>query len=247
MNRRRNAGAIAKEGGVMQKWIRALVIVALVAPAAVLAQGGPAQEVFTPKAEKGPVVVVISGQSGARNYRDVAMDMAGLGYYTVLIDGNDILTRQQDGAQNLRNVVAKAMAAPNAVPGKAMVVGFSMGGGGVLAHAVAMPELFSAAVAYYPATNWIRNLPGVVGRVRIPVLVMAAERDTYKNCCLIASMRDLETAAKAQKIPLELVVYPDADHSFNMRGASYRADDSADAWRRTREMLAKHHPLNPAK
>lgn len=227
----------------MPQWVRALVILALVAPAAALAQDGPPQEVFLPKAEKGPVVIVISGQSGPRNYRGIAAQVAGLGYYTVLIDGNDILTRQQDGAQNLRNVISRALAAPNAVPGKAMVLGFSMGGGGVLAHAVAMPELVSAAVTYYPATNWIRNLPGVVGRVRIPVLVLAAERDQYKNCCVIASMRDLETAARAQKVPLELVVYPEADHNFNLRGANYRADDSADAWRRTTEMLAKHQPL----
>lgn len=231
----------------MRKWIRSLAVVALFAPAVALAQDGPPQDVFLPKAEKGPVVVVISGQSGPRNYRGIAMDVAGLGYYTVLIDGNDILTRQQDGAGNLRNVITKAQAAPNAVPGKAMVVGFSMGGGGVLAHAVAMPELVSAAVAYYPATNWIRNLPGAVGRMRIPVLVLAAERDTYKNCCLIASMRELEAAAKAKQIPLELVVYPNADHSFNLNGGNYRADDTADAWRRTLEMLAKHQPLNPVK
>lgn len=211
---------------------------------AVRAQGeGPAQEVFLPKSQKGPVVVVISGQTGTPNYRSYASQVAALGYYTVLIDGKDILTRQQDGAANLRSVIVKAQAAPNGAPGKVMVIGFSQGGGGVLAHAVAMPELVSAAVAYYPATSWAKNFAGVVGRIQVPFLVLAAERDRYNDCCLIAQMREMESIAKARQLPLELVVYPQAEHGFNLDGRLYRADDSADAWRRTTEMLAKHHPL----
>jgi dienelactone hydrolase len=204
---------------------------------------GPAQEEFIPRSEKGPVVIVLSGQTGPANYRNFSRQMAGAGYYTVLIDGKDILTRQQDGAQNLRTVIARAQASPNALPGKVAVVGFSQGGGGVLAHAVAMPELISAAVAYYPATSWSKNIGGIAGRIRLPVLVLAAERDRYNNCCLIESMRELEAAAKAQQAPLELVVYPEADHGFNLDGRNYRAGDTADAWRRTTEMLARHHPV----
>ena len=45
------------------------------------------------------------------------------------------------------------------------------GGGGVLAHAAAMPDLVKVAVLYYPATSWARNLAGVVGRIQVPVLV----------------------------------------------------------------------------
>lgn len=36
------------------------------------AQEGPPQEVFLPKGEKGPVAVVVSGQSGPPNYRTYA-------------------------------------------------------------------------------------------------------------------------------------------------------------------------------
>jgi len=208
-----------------------------------LAQDGPPQEVFPPDASSGPVVVVISGQTGTPNYRKFARAVAGLGYYTVLIDGKDILTRAQDGAQNLRTVVARAQAAQKGSPDKVMVIGFSQGGGGVLAHAVAMPDLMKAAVVYYPATSWSRNIAGLVGRVQIPILVLAAERDTYSNCCLVASMREMESAAKARQLPLELVVYPNADHGFNLDGQSYRGDDTADAWRRTVGMLTRYHPV----
>lgn len=208
------------------------------------AQGdAPAQELFLPKSQKGPVIVVISGQSGMPNYRPYASQVAALGYYTVLIDGKDILTREQDGAANLRRVIGKAQAAPAGDAGKVMVIGFSQGGGGVLAHAVAMPELISAAVVHYPATSWAKNFAGVIGRIQIPILVLAAERDRYNNCCLIASMREMESIAKAKQLPLELVVYPNAEHGFNLAGPFYRGDDTADAWRRASEMLAKYQPL----
>ena len=204
---------------------------------------GPAQEVFLPKGEKGAVVIVISGQTGPPNYRRYANQVAELGYYTVLIDGKDILSRTQDGAQNLRKVISKAQSSANGAPGKVMVIGFSQGGGGVLAHAVSMPDLITAAVVYYPGTSWAKNLSGLVSRIQIPILVLAAERDTYNNCCLIAHMREMEAAAKSRQIPLELVVYPDADHGFNLTGRTYRGDDTDDAWRRAKEMLAKHHPV----
>ncbi len=166
----------------------ALVLV-LLNPLRGWTQEGPAQEIFLPKGEKGPVVVVISGQSGPPNYRGYATQVAGLGYYTVLIDGKDILTRAQDGSQNLRAVINKAQASSNGSPGKVMVIGFSQGGGGVLAHAVRMPELITAAVAYYPAVSWSRNIPELASRIKMPLLVLAAGQDRYNNCCLIETIR----------------------------------------------------------
>lgn len=220
----------------------ALMLMAFL-PAQGWSQEGPAQEVFLPKSDNGPVVVVISGQSGPPNYRSYASQVAGLGYYTVLIDGKDILTRAQDGAQNLRTVITKAQASPNGMPGKVMVIGFSQGGGGVLAHAVRMPDLITAAVTYYPAVSWAKNIDALADRIKMPILILAAEQDSYNNCCLIGTIRELAAAAKSKQLPLELVVYPNADHGFNHGGRNYRGNDTADAWRRTSEMLTKHHPV----
>ncbi|HUJ85296.1 MAG TPA: dienelactone hydrolase family protein [Burkholderiales bacterium] len=230
----------------MRKFTRLLTagiaIAAAVATRAGADEQGPSQEAFAPKSGKGPVAVVISGQSGPTHYRDYAAAVAALGYYTVLIDGRDILTREQDGAANLRAVIARARQAPAALPGKAAVIGFSQGGGGVLAHAVAMPELVSMAVAYYPALSWSHNIEGLARRIKLPLLVLAGERDDYRRCCLVEYMRTLETAAKAQGAPLALVVYPQAGHGFTLPGRRYRPDDTADAWRRTSEMLARYQP-----
>ncbi len=204
---------------------------------------GPAQTVYLPAAGRGPIVVVISGHSGPHLYQDFSANVAQLGYLTVLINGNDILSRHQDGALNLRTVIARAQASPHAVPGKAAVIGLSQGGGGALAHAAAMPELVSAVIAYYPQTNWWSDMRLLAERFRVPVLVLAGVRDRYHNCCLIESMRRLEAAARERQVPFQLVEYPHAGHGFNLAVSGYRSEDAADAWRRTTEMLARYQPL----
>ena len=89
--------------------------------------------------------------------------------------------------------------------------------------------------------NLSQNLAGVVKRLR--VLALAGERETSNNCCLIEQMRVMETVARENALPFGLVVCPQAGHGFNLSGGSYRGDDVADAWRRTRDKLAQHLPL----
>jgi dienelactone hydrolase len=188
-------------------------------------------------------VIVLSGASGQNPYQTFAGDISRLGYYAVLLDGKDILTRQQDGAANLKKAIERAQRSARAAPGKAAVVGLSQGGGGALVHAATMPEQVSMVVAYYPAISFVPNPAVLVERFRVPVLVLAGEQDRYNNCCLIGSMRAMEAAAKQHAARFELVVYPEAQHSFNMYGATLRRDDERDAWRRVQEMLRLHHPL----
>jgi dienelactone hydrolase len=205
---------------------------------------GPAQTAYAPPSGKGPIVVLLSGQSGPGQYQPIAAEVAKLGYYAVLLDGKDIRTSDQDGRANLRAAIERAQTSPNAVPGKAAVIGFSRGGGGSLVHAADMPEQVSAVVAYYPATSFIADASLIAERFRVPVLILAGQRDTYHNCCLIASMRAIERGARERARPFELVVYPYADHGFNLpRSGNYRGDDEADAWKRTVEMLRRHQPL----
>ena len=119
-----------------------------------------------------------------------------------------------------------------------MVIGFSQGGGAALVHAADMPEVVSAVVAYYPQTNFVADASLIARRFQVPVLILAGQRDTYHNCCLIDSMRAIERGARERSAVFELVVYPYAEHGFNLqRSAYYRGDDEADAWKRTVEML----------
>jgi len=216
------------------------------------ASDGPAQTVFAPPAGKpGPIVVALSGQSGRGPYEEYAADLSRLGYYVVLLDGKDVLNPERTGPANLGKGIARAQKAPGAIPGKVAIVGFSLGGGGALYSAANQPDAVSVVVAYYPFTRtWADHVDVLVGRFKVPILVLAGEADRYKDCCVIETVRALGAAAKARGLPFDLVEYPGADHGFNHRvdsrgrmAQAYRADYAQDAWRRTVEMLKRYQPL----
>ena len=212
---------------------------------------GPAQTAYAPTKGPGPVIIVISGLTGPASYQSYAAELAQLGYYSVLLAGKDILNPQHTGAANLRKAIDRAQRSSSAVKGKVAVIGFSLGGGGALYEAAAIPDIVSMVVAYYPSTRtWAKNIDTLVKRFQVPVLVMAGQRDRHMDCCVIETAQAMEAAAKAKGTRFELVVYPEANHGFNLKtGASgepmgaYRRDDDRDAWRRTVEMLKLYHPI----
>jgi len=212
---------------------------------------GIAQTAYSPDNAPGPVIIVISGQTGPASYQSYAAELARLGYYSVLVAGKDILNPELTGSANLTKTIERALQSPGAVKGKVAVIGFSLGGGGALYNAANMPNLVSMVVAYYPySKTWANKIDSLVSHFRVPVLVLAAQRDRYKECCVIETAQAMEVAAKAKGIRFELVVYPEANHGFNLKtGASgeptsaYRGDDDRDAWRRTVDMLKLHHLL----
>ena len=203
----------------------------------------PSRSEYEPPNGKGRVVVVVSGQSGPGSYRDVTKDLSERGYYAVLVDGNDFWKKGVDGMARLKGVITSAQQSPHALPGKAAVVGFSLGGASSLAYATRLPELVSAVVVYYPATYYITDASDFVSKIKVPTLIFAGVRDTYKNCCVIETARKLADAAKVNesKVPLEVVEYPDAGHGFSIKfGKEWRADDAADAFRRTLDHLRQY-------
>jgi dienelactone hydrolase len=199
------------------------------------------REEFVPKSGKGPAVLIISGQTGPDPRRAYAKDVAALGYYVVLLDGNDIHSRTKPGAQNFKDAVATMLASPNSTSKKVAVIGFSLGGGGTLAQAMHQDDSVLGAIVYYPATNWIQNVDGLVGRFKVPLLFLAAGSDTYLNCCLIERAKEIEAAAKKGNKAFEMVVYANAEHGFDLTGRNYRHDYVKDAWSRTEAMLKQLH------
>ncbi|MFM8898498.1 MAG: dienelactone hydrolase family protein [Burkholderiales bacterium] len=210
-----------------------------------LAQAAPEyfREEFLPPAGKGASVLVISGQLGPEQRRAFAKDVAALGYYVMLLDGNDTLTRSKPSAQIVRHAITGMLASPNNTSKKVAVVGFSMGGGGSLAHVITLSDLVHGAVLYYPATNWIQNVDGLAGRIQIPLLFLAAVKDTYKDCCVIDRAREIATAANAKGKSVELVEYAEANHGFDLTGSAYRHDYTRDAWKRTEAALKTWHEV----
>jgi dienelactone hydrolase len=207
-------------------------------------QDGPAQTVYVPPGGRGPAVILLSGVDGPGRYQYYADNLAKLGYYSVLLDGNDIATGKPDGVENLKKAIARAQRAPHGLTGKVAVIGFSKGGYGALAIAASMPDVVSVVVAYYPAvTKRVKDMKEFTARIRVPILVLAGVHDNYFGCCMIESMRVMDSAARAQGIVFELVEYPHAEHGFNLAIPAYRSEDTADSWRRTVDILRKYHPL----
>jgi dienelactone hydrolase len=211
------------------------------------AMGGPSDEEYDPPTGRGPLVILLSGYDGSDCSRGYAATVAKLGYYVVLIDSSyfDKYEFIKSGTDGLRRIIEQLRSSPKALPGRALVIGFSMGGGIALTYAAGMPDLVSAIVAYYPKTNQIMDMNTFVSGFKLPILVLAGEKDRFFDCCLIESMRDMEAVAKKRGgAPFELVVYPIAGHGFNSTCYStYRAEDSDDAWQRTKKMLSQYQPL----
>ena len=223
-----------------------LLLLACIAFGARADDTGPPQKEYVPKSGTGRVVVVVSGQTGASNYTSISQDFADAGYYTVLVDGNDLWIKGGGGNALLQGVIARAQASPHAVAGKVGVVCFSLGGAVGLTYATRLPDQVATIVAMYPLTNFIKDPVDFVGKIKVPVLMLAGTADTYHSCCVIEKARELADAAKANPDVAPLFVlheYPGADHGFNMNTSHQRAlvSDSRDrAIAQLRQYLVDH-------
>jgi alpha-beta hydrolase superfamily lysophospholipase len=216
-----------------------VLVSALAASGVAAAQGAapappPATQLFEPPAGKGRGVLVVSGQSGPGNYAAVAKQIAGLGFHVALIDGNDVFKKDNAGLPAFKAAVDALAASPKTVPGKLGAVGFSLGGGAVLTYATRMPDRFAAVVAYYPFTSFITKPDDFAAQIKVPTLILAGGKDTFRDCCKIERARKLAELGKAGTASvIELVEYPQAEHIFILPGAQFRAADAADALKRT--------------
>ena len=210
----------------------------------------PSQKEYEPPKGKGRVVVVVSGHSGPGNYAYLANDLAEQGYYAVLVDGNDFWIKGGGGEIKggggealLKGVITRSQQSPHALPGKVAVVGFSLGGASTLTYATRMPELVSAVVVYYPRTDYITDPDDFVPKIKVPTLMFAGGRDTFRNCCRIETARKLADAAKKSegKVMLEVFEYPYAAHGFTIKSSkAWSPTDAADAFRRTLSHLRQY-------
>jgi len=195
-----------------------------------------------PAAGSGPLLVLFTGADGVYSHLDQAKAFGREGWIVAVVDGSEALI---DPASEVRTLVQRALARPEARSRKAAVVGYSRGGWLVLAYANRMPDLVAAAVAFYPSTSAIFDPKAFLASpvVGAPTLVLAGARDTYMDCCLIGRARALAAAAALpeSRAPLELVEYADADHGFMLPAYPpvYRPTDAADAFRRANEHLRK--------
>ncbi len=212
---------------------------------AVLACAGNTEvrhEHFSP-AGKGLSLVLVSGAFGEGAYRAQARRMAALGYDVLLVDSRDLVGLEEVG---LKAVIEHARTSPHALPGKVGMIGFSLGGGQLLAHAAAWQDEVSAIVVMYPATVSLGDPGELAKAIRVPVLLLAGDADRMGDCCAIERARAIAAAARARQAPLELRAYPGTGHDFVVEGTDgFNRFVAANAWYRTAGWFYRYFGRQP--
>ncbi len=232
--RDRRRTAQPKEPIVTISSFRLASAAAILILATVLASSALAQDEIAPPQGKRRVVVFVSGMAGPKHDKALAQAIAALGYDVVVYDGRK-MGIGMGGA--LRSAIQQAQQMPHALPGKVALVGVSLGGGYSLAYGSKWPDLVAVDIVWYPATVFLRRMPGFAGRIVVPVLMFAGESDSFENCCLIGTARSLAADAAILKAPFELVTYPGANHDFIPGGMNYNPAAYNDALNRTAARL----------
>ena len=199
-----------------------------------------------------PAVIEMHGCSGFGSSDVVVADvLRSFGYVALALDslgdlgvceytGDGSIAEAFDAYAALDWLVQQSYVDPDQVG----LLGFSMGGGAVLA-AIApglienkKSQRFRAAVAYYP---WCRDMNG---STTVPTLILIGDRDDWTPASWCQEM----VAHRVGNGPsIELVVYPGATHAFNYPGTpreffghhlEYDAKATADAWVHVRRFFA---------
>jgi carboxymethylenebutenolidase len=216
--------------------------------------------VWLPAAVTGPGLLLIQEIFGISDYiRDVAEDLAGLGYVVAAPDlfwriepGFDAahdadglarsleMGQRFDAEQGVADAVAALdhLAALPEVEGGLGVIGFCLGG--TIAYFVAGQAEVSAVVSYY-GSGVPDNLE-ILEQISSPVQFQFGGSDLYIPREQVARVE----AAAAGKPNVELHVEEDAGHAFhNRKSPMFHMPEPAErAWRRTEEFLQRHLPTH---
>jgi len=191
-----------------------------------------------------PAVLVIQEWWGLNDHiRDIANRFAAAGYVALAPDlYNGVSTSEPNEARKLVMELDLAAAVEEIggaadyllvqefVAGeKVGIVGFCMGGRLALMAALALAlDNLACAVPFYGAPL----TPEEAARVSVPIPGPYGKADSG---IAVANVLAMEEALKAAGTPVEIVVYPGAQHAFfnETRAESFNAAASVDAWQRT--------------
>ena len=121
----------------------------------------------------------------------------------------------------------------NVVPQKIGSIGWCMGGGLSLDVALMEPRLAADVINYgHLATD-----PDSLKQINAPILGIFGGKD---RGIPVEDVKKFEQTLKGMSKKIDVVIYPDAGHAFEnpSNKAGYRADDAADAWKKTVDFLA---------
>jgi len=114
-------------------------------------------------------------------------------------------------------------------------VGWCFGGGMSLQAALLLPGELDAAVLYYGFLVQDRDR---LATLDTPLLGLYGGKD---SSIPTADVERFEQMLRAMKKPIEMKIYPGAEHAFaNPSGTHYNPEATADAWKRTLAFLEKN-------
>jgi len=199
--------------------------------------------------EERPAIIVIHEWWGLNdNIRQMTERLAGEGYVALAVDlyqgesatevraamqlSQALSANLEQGDRNLRaawDYLEESAGAP-----RIAAIGWCLGGRWTLRAALQFPDELAAAVIYYGS---VRAEEAELATLQMPILGIFAGLDR------VVPVRQVEQfAATMEELgkPLELHMYPDADHAFaNPSGGVYDAAAAEDAWQRTVDFLAR--------
>ena len=197
-----------------------------------------------------PAIVVIHEWWGLNDWvKDQASKLADQGYVTLALDlYRGHVATSADEAHELmrglpedratRDLLAAAnylRSQKNVKPDKVGAVGWCMGGGYSLDLAINDPKLAAAVINY----GHLASEPETLKKINAPILGLFGGKD---RGIPVDDVQKFAAELKKQGKTVDISVYPDAGHAFenpnNKDG--YRADDAADAWKRTVAWFAKY-------
>jgi dienelactone hydrolase len=176
-----------------------------------------------------PVVLLVPGCSGfaavngVNLYDERAVELQAAGYAVVFVDylgrfDNCGHVSHAQVGEDILEAVTWTRAQPGVDSGRISVIGWSYGGGGVLAALRAMPPgspIFAKAVMYYPDCRGEKPWSAI--GISALMLMGAIDDVARPDLC--------DTAVTgAPPNTLQSILYPNALHSFDMRGLPGRAE-----------------------
>jgi carboxymethylenebutenolidase len=195
-----------------------------------------------------PALVVIHEWWGLNDWvKEQASKLADQGYVALAIDlyrgkvadtpdlAHELMRGVPDDRAT-RDLLAAAdylRAQKDVKPEKVGAIGWCMGGGYSLNLAINDPKLAAAVINYgHLATD-----KALLEKIHAPILGIFGGKD---RGIPPEDVKKFEAALKGLGKDVQVVIYPDAGHAFenpnNKQG--YRADDAADAWKKTVDFLA---------
>lgn len=195
-----------------------------------------------------PGIVVIHEWWGLNDWvKEQASKLSDLGYVTLAIDlyRGKVATTPEEAHELMRGVpedrAARDLhAAVEFLKSQSSVkkdrlasIGWCMGGGYSLDVALQEPTLTADVINYGHLATDSESLK----KINASILGIFAGKD---NGIPVDDVKKFEQSLKQQGKKIDVVIYPDAGHGFENPNnkASYRADDAADAWKRTVKFLA---------